>query len=151
MPENVKAVIDSLLREAAEDGLVFHVRGTCMAGYIPDNSRITVRPIRLPFPGDVVVVRSAGRRVVHRVIGLYRRGGIGKVLTQADHGHRPDAAVALSSVLGKVIALNGERITVSFKTRVGSAIRFVRFVFGAGFLLKRMRENNPERSADEKI
>ncbi len=60
--------VNSFLREVAGDGLTFRVRGTCMDGHIPDNSRITLHWIRWPLPGDVVVIHSSRGPLMHRVI-----------------------------------------------------------------------------------
>lgn len=133
MSEIMMVSVYPFLREVAGDGLVFRVRGTCMGGHIPDNSRITIHRTYLPLPGDVVVIRSTGGVMVHRVIGLYYRRGIGKVLTRADNAHRPDAGVPLPCVLGKVTAVNGRKMTVSLKLRFVSAARFIGFVPGRIF------------------
>ncbi len=75
-----------------------------------------------------MVFQSARGLLVHRMIGFYSRRGIGKVLTRSDNGDRPDAAVSLQCVLGKVTSVNDVPLSIPLKTRIISVGYFIRFV-----------------------
>ena len=56
------------------------------------------------WPGDIIVFRRWDRQLVsHRLLAFYRRHGEIRYLTQPDSGSRPDSAITINQVLGKVI------------------------------------------------
>jgi len=118
----------SFLRDLAREELQLSVRGNCMDAKIPDGSKIVIRKTRWPLPGDIVVIATHERLLVHRLIGGYRRKGAFKVMTQADRAKRPDAAVPVNAMLGKVIVVDDKPVAVSLPTRMVSLGRFIGFL-----------------------
>jgi len=102
-------------------------RGDCMVPWIESGARLQVTPAWFYWPGDVMVFQSAKGLLVHRMIGFYRRRGVAKVLTRADSGNRPDAAVPLQCVLGKVTSVNDIPLSIPLKTRIISLGYFIQF------------------------
>ena len=60
--------------------------------------------------GDVIVYRTGGRLVVHRVVSVAGNGERRQFITQGDNSDHRDAIVERSQVVGQVIAIerNGE-------------------------------------------
>lgn len=58
---------------------------------------------KIYFPGDIVVgQRLDGLLFSHRLLVIYRKGGVWKALTKADRQSVYDAAVPIDSILGRV-------------------------------------------------
>ena len=116
------------------EGVPFRVRvnGHCMAPLVHDGARVQVsRPAHYYWPGDVVVLPIDGRGMaLHRVIGVYRRGGRWKYLTQGDSATRPDTAVLSSQILGRVQSgdCSPLLIQVPFSHRLRAFAQFLQFV-----------------------
>lgn len=100
-----------------------------MSDVLPAGSRIEIRGTRIVLPGDVVVVPAGDNLVVHRVIGGYRRRHVAKVLTQADNATRPDMAVPLSTVIGRVVSVDGHPLKITPRARLRAFGRFLAFVW----------------------
>jgi phage repressor protein C with HTH and peptisase S24 domain len=109
---------------------MLQVRGDCMPGVLVHGSRIEIRRSRRLLPGDVVVIPRDEALLVHRVIGGYVRRGVVKVLTQADSGKRPDRAVPVSAVLGRVVSVEGVALKIDLRSRLWALGRFLRFAVG---------------------
>jgi phage repressor protein C with HTH and peptisase S24 domain len=106
-------------------------RGDCMVPWIENGAGVQVTPARFYWPGDVVVVLSGNNQyLIHRVIGLYRRSGKVKILTQADTALRPDGAVDSDDVLGRVSGgcCHACAVSVPFVHRLKASARFIRFI-----------------------
>jgi phage repressor protein C with HTH and peptisase S24 domain len=112
----------------ADDQLTLTVSGDCMKGVIGQGSRIAIGIAEYYWPGDVIVFPNAEHLLVHRVIGVYQRGGVTKILTQADRGMRPDKSILFADVIGKVLTLDHKPFRISLFDRLRSSVRFLRFV-----------------------
>lgn len=68
---------------------------------------------------------------IHRVIGGYRKRRVWKVLTQADRAQRPDSAIPVRHVVGKIVAGDVSRrlVRVPPRDRLWAFWRFCRFSF----------------------
>lgn len=127
----ISATVARALRELAMDTpLALRVSGECMAPLLASGAVIQV--IRQPFywPGDPLVVHALdGRLLVHRLLGCYSRGRGWRWLTQADNGLRPDAAVPVERIIGRVCGGDCApllvRVPLSHRTR--AVLRFVKF------------------------
>lgn len=97
-------LLHNRVRQLVGDGSVaLTVKGDCMMPWIESNSQVHVTPLNMYWPGDIVVLLTQhGQYLSHRVIGLYRKQGQVKILTQADSSHQTDTAVPIGSVLGKI-------------------------------------------------
>ena len=116
---------------AGDESLAVTIKGDCMTPWIESDSLVHVAPCRIYWPGDIVVVLSRqGRYLSHRVIGLYRRQGMLKVITQADSSHRPDAAVRVNAILGKVSGgfCHPHAVDIPLSHRIKALLRFVRLL-----------------------
>ena len=95
--------LDAALRSmAAEGGVELTVRGGSMEPGLAGGARVRVRRSRRPLPGDVVVVRSGERLLVHRLLGAAPRKGAWRLLTRGDAAPRPDPWVDAGDVIGVV-------------------------------------------------
>ena len=121
--------VHDLLREIATERLSLTVAGNCMGEVLPPGSRIEIRGTRILLPGDLVVVPAGDTLVVHRVIGRYRRSRVAKVLTQADNAMRPDMAVPLSRVIGRVVSVDGHPLNITPRSRLRAFLRFLVFAW----------------------
>ena len=120
----------SLRQTARETPLPVIVDGSCMRPWMDTGARVFVQHRRFYWPGDVIVFRTRdGRYLVHRVIGLYRKHGRLKYLTQADSAIRPDPAIDEESILGRVSGgpCNSQPMSVSTLRRLHAVTRFCRF------------------------
>lgn len=54
---------------------------------------------------DVIVYRTAGRLIVHRVVSIHRNGEHRRFTTRGDNSGHRDAPVELGQVVGQVIAV----------------------------------------------
>jgi hypothetical protein len=82
--------------------------------------------------GNIVLFRSAGWLVVHRVNKCTAAG----LVTQGDGLARPDAPVAASDVLGRVIGVERHGRTVSH--RPSRTLPLTRWLFGRSTLAARL-------------
>lgn len=130
---------------SVEDKLTLSVIGKCMSGVIDEGSRITIGSSSYYWPGDVIVFPQGKHLLVHRVIGLYRNGGLTKVLTQADQGLGPDKSIFYKDVIGKVLVLNDKSFLVSLKIRLLSLLRFLWFVLKHCFRSTRQRMDHMKK------
>jgi phage repressor protein C with HTH and peptisase S24 domain len=113
----------------ATERLSLTVAGNCMSDVLPPGSRIEICRTRTLLPGDVVVIPTGDTLVVHRVIGRYRRNHVAKVLTQADNATRPDMAVPLSAVVGRVVSVDGHPLKITPRSRLRAFGRFLAFAW----------------------
>jgi hypothetical protein len=140
MTPAVSAKVARTLRElAAETPLSVRVSGDCMAPLLESGAMIQVVRRWFYWPGDPLVVHAPdGRLLVHRLLGCYSRGRGWRWLTQADNALRPDAAVPVERIIGRVCGGDcSERlIRVPLAHRWKAARRFIRFgLTRAGFPL----------------
>jgi phage repressor protein C with HTH and peptisase S24 domain len=88
---------------AADEPITVTINGDCMQPLLHPGAQIEVCSARRYLPGDIVVLLAPdGHYLVHRVLGVYRRKGHRKLLTQADAATRPDRADSPDRVIGRV-------------------------------------------------
>ena len=117
---------------AGDDTVAVTVKGDCMMPWIESDSLVHVTPLNTYWPGDIVVVLSRqGQYLAHRVIGLYKKQGQVKVLTQADSSFTPDTAVHLNAVLGRVSGghCHPHAVSVPLHHRLKALLCFGQVVF----------------------
>lgn len=127
-PANMHTAVRSLL---GKESVTVTVYGECMQPLIRDSAQLQVTPSRFYLPGDVVVALSpTGSYLVHRVIGMYRKAGILKIVTRADNGSRPDSAVCLDALLGKVSGgdCHADAVSVPLVHRLRGVRHFICFI-----------------------
>ncbi len=97
--------LDKSLRSLAnEQPIPVTVSGDCMDPLFSDGTRLLVSPEKMYWPGDIIVFRRWDRQLVsHRLLAYYRRHGERRYLTQPDSGSRPDSAITVDQILGKVV------------------------------------------------
>lgn len=119
---------DGCLSAALAQGekALLRVTGDCMEPDIPHRAAVWVKRSGFYLPGDVVAFHCPhqNRLLVHRVLGYVRRRGAWKLMTLADRGMRPDPLVALSQVLGRVIAQGNRAYRVAPARRLESLRRY---------------------------
>lgn len=102
-----------LARELLAQGHEVRTRmsGTSMGRSVPDGAVVCVEPVqpeelRL---GDIVLLESAsGGLVCHRIYRIRRRGEELEVATWGDNASRPDRAVPVANVLGRLKQVEGQ-------------------------------------------
>lgn len=106
----------------SEDCPVVSIAGACMAPALSAGRRLPVVAARRYWPGDVLVfLGHDGGLYAHRLIGLYRRCGRWRYLTQADNAVRPDASLTRERILGRLAG------GVGLRWRVRAMARFIGF------------------------
>lgn len=96
-------IVQSLREMGADEPITVTINGDCMQPLLRPGAQIEVRSARRYLLGDIVVLLAPdGRYLVHRVLGVYRRKGRRKLLTQADAATRPDRADSPDRVIGRV-------------------------------------------------
>lgn len=113
------SIFETLRGLAREGALTVRVDGACMAGTLPDGSRVRVSRRRACLPGDVAVYRRGdGRLVSHRFLG-YLPTGLGWVaLTRADSQAAADPLVARSQLLGQVTHVDERALCIPILARL---------------------------------
>ncbi len=137
-PGGTHQILQTLMQK---DSVTVHVCGMCMAPLITADAQLRVRRRRIYLPGDIVVFTTADNRyLVHRIIGLYRKGGRWKYLTQADNCARPDAAIGQDALLGRVTA--GDCLTQAVRVplfhRLRALARFFHFAAEQAYNMHRL-------------
>lgn len=110
-PNSNSSTIRLALRDLAWDGVRLHLTGECMSPHIKPDTEYTVRRRRFYWPGDVIVFEARdGTLTTHRLLGVYMRDGVWKLLTQADTAERPDFAVPTEQLIGRVEGVPPRRL-----------------------------------------
>ena len=138
----LREVVD-LLKERADD-FVVSLRGGSMLPSLGEGDRLVVRPGLAVRPGDLVAfVGPDGVPWVHRaILPGHPVAGERSWRTRGDGGGPLDPPVALSSILGRVVARRSEAEDHPF-SRVDSLYRLIRF-HAIPLLLDRIRPRRQE-------
>lgn len=97
--------------------ITLRVRGQCMVPALWSGAEVNVTRKRIYLPGDIIAFRSQdGTLLVHRLLTLYRKDGIWKVLAKPDRSRRSDAAVSISDILGHVRVSGGISLICRFRS-----------------------------------
>ena len=89
----------------------FHATGQSMLPAIRSGEHLHVSPLgehslRI---GDIVLARSGGRLLAHRIVRMTPHG----IITRGDNALRPDAALPPSDILGRVTHVERDGATVA--------------------------------------
>ncbi len=123
---NLEQIDKSLRSFANEQPIPVTVSGDCMAPLFSDGACLHISPEKMYWPGDIIVFRRWDRQLVsHRLLAYYRRHGEKRYLTQPDSGSRPDSAITVDQILGKVVggACLKEAVNIPLRQRLMSVIR----------------------------
>jgi len=103
--EDLAALAAALLAEGRPVSL--GVRGGSMSPFIRNGQQVLLEPLRSPpRPGEVVLRRAPGRRLVlHRVV----RVSAGGVVTRGDAAPAEDPPAAPGDILARAVAVSGRR------------------------------------------
>ena len=87
---------------------------------IRDGETITAAPVASAeiVCGDVLLFRSSGRLMAHRVVGVTEEGGARVLRIRGDAKRACDAPVAPTDVIGRVIAVDRGRCVIPLLGRV---------------------------------
>jgi hypothetical protein len=124
-PAGAEALVRSLVLEALSRGKAVRMKfggGSMSPLLVPgDVIRVGPRPAVLE-PGDIVLYRSSGRFVAHRVLRRIRSGGAERVLVKGDFTAGGAEALPPGSVLGVVLAREREGRPADLRTRASRAL-----------------------------
>jgi hypothetical protein len=114
----ITAPVFSVLKGVNDhQSLTLKIQGQCMEPVLDSGSEAVVSHKRFYLPGDIIVFRRQdGELVVHRLLLVYWKNGVCKVLAKADRSHRSDAAVACSEILGRIDVETGVSILIRLKS-----------------------------------
>ena len=86
----------------------FRAPGRSMHPTIKDEETITVEPVEKIAikPGDIILYRSEGGVIAHRVVRIEKRNGTAhQFILRGDASGSPDAPVLPQQILGKVVCV----------------------------------------------
>ena len=89
----------------------FHATGQSMLPAIRSGEHLHVSPVtrRSLRVGDIVLARSGGRLLAHRIVRISAQS----IITRGDNIFRPDAALSPSDILGHVTHIERDGVTVA--------------------------------------
>jgi hypothetical protein len=125
--------LHQFLRElASSEPIPMRISGTCMEPLLPEGSLVSVARERFYWPGDVLVLADADRRLIaHRLIGGCPRNGRLRLYTKADNAPGVDQPTLRSEVIGRVVDGDcaSEIARVPLRHRAYSLLVFSRAAF----------------------
>ncbi|MFN7941364.1 MAG: S24/S26 family peptidase [Thermoanaerobaculia bacterium] len=128
MPPRAAAGLAAL---AGEEALRLAAVGDSMRPTIAPGDELVVTAAARPRPGDIVVVRDAGGRLVaHRVLHLRRAEGGFELLTRGDAARSPDRWMPASALVGEVVEIAGRRLAPGAADRLAARFRAARYFLG---------------------
>jgi hypothetical protein len=123
---------------AEGDCVRFRVNGHCMFPLLAHDQEITVAKVSSYLPGDIIVFAgSNGEWLVHRYLGCIPFLTNPRFLTRADNSRAIDTIPVRSLALGKVIAVEDNRLPISFAMRIRCGAEFIGWI--ALLVVKKMR------------
>jgi signal peptidase I len=89
----------------------FHATGQSMLPAIRSGEHLHVSPVggRSLRIGDIVLARSGGRLLAHRIVRMSAQS----IITRGDNAYRPDPSFSPSDILGRVTHLERDGATVA--------------------------------------
>ncbi len=111
-----RALCDSVTAAHAKGGtVVMRARGRSMRPMIRDGEELRIRDLgnRVPRSGDVVLARTAGGAVIHRVVAIDRAAC--RVRLKGDGERYPDALLPMSAIIGRADAVRRKGRWVSLE------------------------------------
>ena len=116
------ALFDAVVQDALASGVAvrFRAGGISMYPTIRNGETITAAPVASAeiVCGDVLLFRSSGRLMAHRVVGVTEEGGARVLRIRGDAKRACDAPVAATDVIGRVIAGDRGRCVIPLLGRV---------------------------------
>ncbi|HBH62542.1 MAG TPA: hypothetical protein DDX85_12560 [Nitrospiraceae bacterium] len=107
---NIKGISGDLLGSGTDVRII--TRGVSMFPLINTGDRITVSPERNPTMGDLIVFTSNDQMVCHRLVRVFEKDGMKYYQTRGDSLFSPDEPVTLNQILGKVVRIERERLSL---------------------------------------
>ncbi len=109
--EEIEEIKEELWCMALRDGhtMQYKALGWSMWPFIRNGSILTVKPKERIAIGDVILYKSRGALIAHRVIGRQRVNGRSVFVTKGDNLSGKDAPVDASELLGKVVIVESEK------------------------------------------
>lgn len=110
-PGAFDAVVEGALASGVR--VRFRAHGASMYPAIRDGETITAEPVKVAdiVCGDILLCRSRGRLLAHRVTAVDERGAVRTLRTRGDTNVGWDAPVAEADVIGRVTAVaRGSRV-----------------------------------------
>ena len=106
---------------ATDTEIPVKISGSCMSPLIEDQATLMVHSRSRYWPGDIITfLDRQGRLTTHRLLGIFPRNGTRYCLTRPDNHPHPDAAIAASQVLGRVVGgeCRAEAIRIPWRARL---------------------------------
>jgi signal peptidase I len=108
-------VFDAVVQDTLTRGISvrFRADGTSMRPTIRHGEAITAAPVAPAdiVCGDVLLFRSSGRLLAHRVVSVIEHGGVRALKIRGDAKLGCDALVETTDVIGRVISVDrGDRV-----------------------------------------
>jgi len=105
-----KNISEDLLSSGTDVRII--TRGLSMFPLISTGDRITVSPEKSPSIGDLMVFKSNDQMVCHRLVRVFEKDGMKYYQTRGDSFINLDEPVTLDQILGKVIRIERENMSL---------------------------------------
>ena len=92
-----------------------NTRGLSMFPLIYTGDRITVSPEKDPVIRDIILYKRNKQLVCHRLVRVFEEGGVKYYQTQGDSFFGLDEPVTAGKILGKVIRIERDNVSISRK------------------------------------
>lgn len=122
-----KDISEDLLSSGTDVCII--TRGLSMFPLIYTGDRITVSPEKSPSIGDLMVFKSNDQMVCHRLVRVFEKDGMKYYQTRGDSFFNLDEPITLDQILGKVIRIERENMSLPRRTLlfIYPALKFGRF------------------------
>jgi hypothetical protein len=122
-----KGISEDLLGGGTDVRII--TRGLSMFPLIYTGDRITVSPEKSPSIGDLMVFKRNGQMVCHRLVRVFEKDGMKYYRTRGDSFFNFDEPVTLDQILGKVIRIERENLSLPRRILlfIYPALKFGRF------------------------
>ena len=123
----LKGISEDLLGGGTDVRII--TRGLSMFPLISTGDRITVSPEKSPSIGDLMVFKRNGQMVCHRLVRVFEKDGMKYYRTRGDSFFNFDEPVTLDQILGKVIRIERENLSLPRRILlfIYPALKFGRF------------------------
>ena len=114
--ENFRAIAEEVLRRGKTFSFV--AGGSSMSPFIRDGDTVVVAPVLCPKIGEVVLCKTCGGLVLHRVVSATPAG----IITRGDACASDDAMTPPGDVLGKAVRVSGAGLNFHLRYPFGMLI-----------------------------
>jgi len=145
--KEIEEIKEELWCTALRDGHTMQYRalGWSMWPFIRNGSILTVKPKERIAVGDVILYKSRGSLIAHRVIGKRKVNGRSVFVTKGDNLSGKDIPVDASELLGKVVIVESEKKRIQMDCLLRKFLNYAiavaspLFLSRMLFLLKKIR------------